>query len=447
MTTVSPDDRVVILSSLVQFEQELRDAETLRDVGYIAVNDARRVVDFRQAFLWHEDDFHRITIEAASNVSEVDANTPHIRRLGALAGWITTNLAKDKVLAFSVAGQPDKDVSDAVGALARYLIFVPLTSRAKAFSGGLVLASDKPWREADVAVLTVMGRAVSHAWNSLAEGRTVSAIKLHFQHYWRRYLAALVVLFLLPVRQYVLAPAEVVPQRPLIVAAPLVGVIERVYVEPNDAVEQGALLFRMEDIDLANKHILAQRSVEVAEAEYLKNAQSAFSCDECRGRLPELQALLERERATLAWTAQQLAMAEVRAPVSGVATFSDVNELIGRPVSTGQRVMTVSDPSLTRLRVSLAVDDVIHFNEQADVIFYPSTNPLDSYRATLYSISYEPRLLPEQTLAFTLLADFSADAPPRLGLRGTAKVYGKRAPLIYLALRRPLSWLRRSLGW
>lgn len=447
MSSEETDNRLVALSSLVQFEQELRRAENARSLAYIAVNDARRVVDFRQAVFWHEDEFRRVRIQAASNISEVDHNAPAIRNLVALSEWVRESLDQSEPATFSLGDCDRESARGAEGFLAPRLVHVPLFSPGGAPSGGIIFAADHGWSEGQLMLLSLIGDAVSHAWNALGHGGGVGRIKAHLSRTWKRYLVVMVVLFLLPVRQYVLAPAEVIPQRPQVVAAPMDGVVASVHVQPNDEVEQGQLLFRMEDTDLSNRYILAQRSLEVAEAEYLSNAQQAFQCDECRGRVPELRAVKEREEAEVAWARAQLGRSNVEAPAEGIVAFTDVNDWEGRPVNTGQRVMTVSHPDYTRLRINLPVDDAIQLEPGAEVRFYPNVDPLSSHRATLQSASYEARELGDSTLAFPLLAGFDEQPYPRLGLRGTAKIYGDRAPLIYLALRKPLSWLRRTLGF
>ena len=79
--------------------------------------------------------------------------------------------------------------------------------------------------------------------------------------------AVLAVLFLLPVRQSVLAPAEVVPLEGQVVAAPLDGVIARFVVQPNQPVRSGDVLLRFEDTSLRAQADVAERSLQVAEAE------------------------------------------------------------------------------------------------------------------------------------------------------------------------------------
>ena len=71
--------------------------------------------------------------------------------------------------------------------------------------------------------------------------------------------------------------------------------------------------------------------------------------------------------------------------------------------------------------------------------------PLWSIDARLENVSYQSRQTANGVLAFTVTAK-PLGAPPRIGSRGTAKVYGRWAPLGYALLRRPISSLRQYLG-
>jgi hypothetical protein len=63
----------------------------------------------------------------------------------------------------------------------------------------------------------------------------------------------------------------------------------------------------------------------------------------------------------------------------------------------------------------------------------------------LQRAAYEAQPTPGGQLAYRLDARFD-EAPPRIGLRGTAKLFGERAPLALYLLRRPLAGLRQSVG-
>jgi hypothetical protein len=168
-------------------------------------------------------------------------------------------------------------------------------------------------------------------------------------------------------------------------------------------------------------------------------------CNECRGILPELQAVSDREKAKVDWARSQLERATVKADRAGVVVFPGRSELEGRPVAVGEKVMTIANPDKTELTIRIPVDDAISIDEQTKVVFYLNVDPLKSFDAEIYQSSYEAMPQPDGTLTYIVKARFT-DELPRLGLRGTAKVYGARSPLLFHILRRPLSWLRRSLG-
>ena len=79
--------------------------------------------------------------------------------------------------------------------------------------------------------------------------------------------------------------------------------------------------------------------------------------------------------------------------------------------------------------------------------------PLEPLSARLVQTSYQAVLSPDGIASYRLRARFviedSARAArlARIGLRGTAKLFGDRAPLGYYLFRRPLASLRQWTGW
>jgi len=88
------------------------------------------------------------------------------------------------------------------------------------------------------------------------------------------------------------------------------------------------------------------------------------------------------------------------APHKGLAIYSDPADWAGRPVTTGETIIQIADPS----RVLLPYEAFGHL-------------------------------------------EVSPDTPlPRIGTRGVAKLYGETAPLGYWLLRRPLTIARQFFG-
>jgi hypothetical protein len=111
--------------------------------------------------------------------------------------------------------------------------------------------------------------------------------------------------------------------------------------------------------------------------------------------------------------------------------------------------MLVADPSLVGVTVYLPPEDAVELNAGAELDVYLNINPLSSLKARITQTSYEATVLPDNTLAYTVKASFSrgdAGELPRIGQRGTAKVYGETVSLGYYLLRKPILLLRKSVG-
>jgi hypothetical protein len=142
---------------------------------------------------------------------------------------------------------------------------------------------------------------------------------------------------------------------------------------------------------------------------------------------------------------------EVKAGRDGIAVFGDVDDWQGRPVVTGERILQLADPADAGLLVWLPVADAINLSEGAEVRLYLQTAPLTPLAARIVQTSYQATLSPEGVASYRVRARFDdpATALPvaRIGLKGTAKIHGERAPLAYYLLRRPLAAARAWTGW
>ena len=80
----------------------------------------------------------------------------------------------------------------------------------------------------------------------------------------------------IPVRQTVLAPAEIAAEDPGVVSASLNGVIEKIYVKPNQQVKQGQKLFSLDEIVLQNDFEESMKTLDVTREKYRRAYQHAY---------------------------------------------------------------------------------------------------------------------------------------------------------------------------
>ncbi|WP_149469162.1 efflux RND transporter periplasmic adaptor subunit [Roseomonas genomospecies 6] len=437
------------LSALLQIERRARHAAR-NELSFVMANETAGVMPYQQAAVWIGD--ARGRIDALSGVAVADLAAPYgqwVSRLCAELAGVPDGTEPRAVTAEDVPAAVSRDWAEH---LAPCALWVPLVAPGDQRVGGLLFARAEPWTEADRHLLAHLADAYAHAW-LLAHARRVR-LKRKGALWRKAALAALVTLVVgagaLPVRQSVLAPAEVVPRTPTLVRAPFDGVVDSVAVTPNQPVGAGQPLATLDTAQLRSKLKVAQKAREVTQTEYQQAAQLAVFDPKAKAKLAILQGHLEQQAAEIAYLQGMLDRATLTAPAAGVAVFDDPNDWIGRPVTQGERIMIVANPADVELEIRLPVGDAIPLDERAEVAFFLNVAPDAPMRATLHSGSYRAQTMPDGVVAYKLKAGFDGagegqGGTPRLGFKGTAKVYGETAPLALWILRRPIATARQWL--
>ncbi|WP_213941883.1 HlyD family efflux transporter periplasmic adaptor subunit [Pseudomonas sp. dw_612] len=427
-----------VFARFLDLERLTRAARTPAQLAYSLVNDGQALFGFRHAALLIAG-----KVQAVTGVSAVDPNAPFVAFVEqAVAQLFKLEVLKQaRVIAQDVLSESIR--ADWQSLSAAQVFWLPLVDHQGEVFGGLWLARDLPWNPSEQVLLSQLGDTYSHAWLALQPRKPW---RLRWTRKRQVALVALALLALLiPVRQSVLAPAEVVPLGGRVVAAPLDGVITEFLVKPNQVVKTGDLLLKFENTTLTAQADVSQRALGVAEAELKANSQRSFADAESSSKIDLLAARVEQKRAERDYARELLKRSEVRAERDGIAVFADAERWTGKPVQTGERLMEIADPNQAELRIELAVGDAIALEPGAQVSLFLDSDPLQRHQARLERSAYEAQPTAGGQLAYRLDANFDA-APPRIGLRGTAKIFGDRAPLALYLLRRPLAGLRQSVG-
>lgn len=427
-----------VFALFLGLQQQARRAGTVEQLAFAMVNDGQALFGFRHAALLIAG-----KVQALTGISVVEPHAPFVAFVERAASHLLSQGQLNEAHGIDPQRLDEQDRADWQSLSAPQAYWLPLKNRQNETFGGLWLAREQPFSEAEQSLLAQLADTYAHAWLALQPRKP-------WRMRWPRkklllVAAALSLTLLVPVRQSVLAPAEVVPQGGRVVAAPLDGVIAEFLVKPNQNVAAGELLVRFDATSLKAQADVAERALGVAEAELKANAQRAFADAESSARIDLLAARVEQKRAELDYARQLLARSEVRAERAGIAVFADAERLTGKPVQTGERLMQIADPTQAELRIELSVGDAIALQPGAEIALFLDSDPLNRHGARLERSAYEAQSTAAGQLAYRLDASF-VDAPPRIGLRGTAKLFGDRAPLAYYLMRRPLAAARQSLG-
>lgn len=434
------------LLALVQLARRAREADNVDALAFTMVNESRQMLVYRQSALWLGVRHGRVA--CVSGVPQADPNAPYVQ-------WLQRALP---ALAMQSSDNPRRvqsmDLPDDVGAewsdwLPAHGLWVPLRQRDDAL-GGLLFASDEPWPDGALTLAAELGHAYSHALDAFAPRRAWRTRLADALRPTKRRVAvavAMLIVALFPVRQTVLAPAEVVPLEPFLVRAPQDGVVDRILVRPNQQVAAGTPLVTLDTTALQARYAVARKAYDAAAEEYRQSAQAAVTDDKSRLDMAQRRGQMEQKQVELDYTAQQLGRVQIKAERAGVAVFSDVNDWQGKAVAIGERIMTLADPHKVELSIELPAGERFDVEPGAIATLYPNASPLSSYDARITQVAYSAEATREGVVAYRLKAVFDGGTLPRVGLTGNARVSGARVPLIYYALRRPLTTARQWLGW
>lgn len=257
-------------------------------------------------------------------------------------------------------------------------------------------------------------------------------------------------LFLLFVRVplRVVAPCEVTASDPILVTAPLDGIIEEVTVEPGEQVSKEQILFEYDKrVPLRNLKV-AEKEVEILQAEISRAQAQGLDNKESRAQLAILDLKLKKERINLNLAKWQASQLTVKAPEAGVIILDNPDDWRGKPVQMGEKVLSINDPASTLVRIWIPEDDNIVLNPERPIKVFLNINPESSYTAQITYIANESTMSADYLPSFIAEAEWTE--PPenvKLGLKGTAILYGENVSLFYFLVRKPWAFVRSLVGF
>lgn len=435
------------LKLLLDVEAAARRASCPSDLHLVIANESRKLTSARQIFVLTCGETIKgeaLRIVAISGLPRVERNAPLVQDIEHLVASAIDRQAIEASL-MQVDGYPFA-----------HLLWQPFIAASGKISGGMLLAREKPWQDADIAIVNRLGETYSHALRSFDHAPILPTRRWLQWGSTRKWLLAAVCLACLslaiPVPMSILAPMEVIARDPFVVSSPIDGAIEEILVEPSEPVTEGQPIIRLGDTVLRNKLDLARKEVKVAEARLKKANQMAFGSEEGGQELRMAMADLELKHARLQFASDLFDRTTIRAPRTGHAVFSDKQGLTGKPVVVGEKIMQIADPGNVQVRIDVPVSDALVLRQGAGVKLFLDSDPVHARAATIRASDYQARPGPDDVLAFRAIADLAPDEEtgkdlnPRLGARGTAQIYGDTTLLGFYLFRRPLAALRQYIG-
>jgi putative peptide zinc metalloprotease protein len=216
------------------------------------------------------------------------------------------------------------------------------------------------------------------------------------------------------------------------------GKVLAVYVKEGDTVNRGQVMARLRSLSEAGDRQQAETQLASSQAE-------VFAAELQHTGLGLGQALAEQHaaRRSSAIAREEGAQLAVNAPVSGVVTTSDPENLLNRDVTTGKTLLTIVDPTqlVARLFVPVSEMDYIRVGDPVSLQLPSQFAKIHGRLGTMEgsTMPLPPGILAQQQYKGIELPAFYTSRMPlgtevgqiRPGTSGEAKIFGRRHSLAY----------------
>lgn len=251
----------------------------------------------------------------------------------------------------------------------------------------------------------------------------------------------------LPVRLTVLAPAELVPEKPYVVRVPIDGVIDEFFITPNQKVQPGQSLFRLDLTSLLSRLQIAQQELNVASTEHKQTAIQSLTDLKSRSLLISQEGKVSEKKLEADYLKTLVEKAQISSKREGIAIFDDPSSWIGKPVAAGEKIMLIATETDMEIEAWLALNEIIPLKNGSTVSLFLNSAPLHPITGNIRYLGHEPIQRPDGSFAYRLRASIQGQpASARIGFRGTAKISGDFVPLSYWILRKPFATARQFFG-
>ena len=443
MTTAS------LQAALLTETEALLSSTSEADTCLVAVNAIASLMDADQSVLWMRR-FGGPKVVSIAGLATVERHTDFTH-------WFET-LARQFLKPVGDAIVPVPDTFDDAYLqserglyLLEHSLHIRLSTAEGDLLGGLFVARDHACSAEELQALTRFSQSVVRMlsyWRARKRSRLSRWLPGPGLSAAVVLVIGLGVALMTPVRQSATASVEIIARDAMPITATQDGVIERVLVRPNQEVRSGTPLVRYDGAVVRSKLFVAQQNVRVAQAELERATGKAFGDDVARTELRSLGARVAEKSAETRYLHELARRLEIHATSEGLVIFSDAEEWAGRSVQSGERIMLLADPRRVWLALYVPVEEAIPLSDGPEVDFNLDIDPLRTLKARVVESAYEAVIMPDGRSAYLMHAVLDAnEPPPRIGLKGAARVYGEPNMLGYLLIRKPLRALRRGLGW
>jgi hypothetical protein len=446
MSSDSEQAAVEILATLNRLSLNACGSKEKQSLIFLILNETVRVVKYDRAVLWQfkQDSFSLLGVSGQSRVNQT---TDYATRWQELVEDLKTPNTLQELSRESFLDKESEwmQLQESEGGLK--VVWVPIFTNEK-LSLGIWLErwGGKEWQKEELDLVSFLSQSYGVAWEKFAPKFAHNLMLKRNILFFCAFVIASLFLVHVPLR--IVAPCEIVPKDPIMITAPLEGVIAEVTVKPGQEVNVKDTLLTYDKRVPIQDFKVAQKSLQIAKSEYERSSVLAFKDKKIMSEVGILRLKYQKESLRLDLANYKLSQLEVGAPISGVVMLDDPNVWRGKSVRIGELIMSISNPEETKLKIWIPEDDNVELDEKKDIKVFLNVRPESSLGAQISYISDYSEVNDKGVASFTSEAHWgeTKSSDIKLGLKGSAILYGEEVTLFYWLMRRPWSSLRKLVG-
>ena len=414
---------------------------------FLILNDTHQIIRYNRAALWEFNEHGIPTLLGISGTETINKRASIIKQWEAIVKDIHNPEIGQTFSSDTLNIEKTQEQIPELLLPHSSIAWLPIFAHGKLALGlWLERWHGQTWEEDEIEILNFLMQNYGAAWEKFKRGRFFFDPK-KYALYSAGLIAALISLFVIHLPLRVVGPCEVIPDKPFIITAPLEGIIESIVVQPGQNIKKDELLF-LYDAKVPEEELkVAQKQMQIIQAEINRAKSLAFRDKKALAELAILQLKQKKEQVQLDLANYKVTQLKVRSPIEGVVILEDPDEWRGHPVRVGEKVLMVSDPNFTKIRIWIPESDNILLNREEPIKVILNINPNRTYLARIKYVAANTVMNDKGVPSVIAEAEW-IDNPKdvKLGLKGTAIMYGEEVTLFYWLARRPWTSLRHLFG-
>jgi RND family efflux transporter MFP subunit len=461
--------KLEVLETLVKVSHEITSTLDMDRVLQAVIKGARSVVAYDRAAIALEQRGN-LVLKVVSGMTAINFSDPTVKLLKEMLEW--ASLSKEEIHVRHRGGEIDIERETSRAKFHEYFeitgartFFVLPLDDDQGRLGLLSLESRDPdfLTQAHMEVIRVLGAQTTVALRNASLYREVPFIgvlqpvlekkrKFLAMEKGRRALvlgaAAAVALFLtaFPIPMRLSGSAVVAPAHRAQVMAAVDGVVKTIYVREGDTVHTGTVLADLEDWNARSAVAAARAKYESVIADMNR---ALVKNDGTEAGVQRVQA--DYWMAELKRLEEQLDKTHLRAPIAGVLSTRDVENMVGRHLSPADNFAEIIDAEKSLIDVAIEERDVGLLAPRQPATVKLDSFPLETFRGQVQVISPVGGVENDERVFFARVLVPNPQGLIRAGMQGRGKVAAGWRPAGYVLFRRPAMWIYSKLwewlGW